>query len=89
MAFDYKKDYKAYRDERRAYESKNNKAYVAKIEKSFKQLEKPKLVEKPQLIDYDELFNEINFALAELEVIKKSLLKSKTKITKLLNKNNM
>ena len=85
----YKKDYKAYRDERRAYESKNNKAYVAKIEKSFKQLEKPKLVEKPQLIDYDELFEEINFALAELEVIKKSLLKSKTKITKLLNKNNM
>lgn len=79
----YKKDYKAYRDERRAYESKKPVSEKPKI------VEKTKPVGKPQLIDYDELFEEINFALAELEVIKKSLLKSKTKITKLLNKNNM
>ena len=31
-----------------------------------------------------ELFEEINFALGELEVIKKSLLKAKTKISKLV-----
>ena len=79
----YKREYAAYRSERMVYESKNNVEYTKKLDESFAQLE-AKPVEKPQLIDYDELFAEINFALGELEVIKKSLLKAKTKISKLV-----
>ena len=79
----YKREYVTYRSERMVYESKNGVEYVEKINRSFEQLEKT----QPKPVDNAELKNalsEIDFALAEIEVIKKSLLATKAKISKLV-----
>ena len=82
----YKKDYKAYRDERRAYESKNNKAYVAKIEKSFKQLENVKPAEPKPSAELLSALAYVTSALTQVDTLKQNLLKIQAEIEILIKK---
>lgn len=82
----YKKDYKAYRDERRGYETKNNKAYVAKIEKSFKQLENVKPAEPKPSAELLSALAYVTSALTEVDALKKNLLKIQAEIETLIKK---
>ena len=76
----YKKDYEAYRSERMAYEAKNNAEYVAKIDKSFEQLEKA--TEKPDVTGLLEALKYIDVTIAEVDKIKINLLGIKAQIKK-------
>ena len=76
----YKKDYEAYRSERMEYEAKNNTEYVAKIDKSFEQLEK--MVEKPDVTGLLEAIKYVDATIAEVDKIKINLLGIKAQIKK-------
>ena len=76
----YKKDYEAYRSERMEYEAKNNTEYVAKIDKSFEQLEK--VVEKPDVSGLLEALKYVDVAISEVDKIKVNLLGIKAQIQK-------
>ena len=76
----YKKDYEAYRSERMAYEAKNNAEYVAKIDKSFEQLEKA--TEKPDVTGLLEALKYVDATIAEVDKIKINLLGIKAQIKK-------
>ena len=76
----YKKDYEAYRSERMAYEAKNNAEYVAKIDKSFEQIEK--VVEKPDITGLLEALKYVDVAISEVDKMKVNLLGIKAQITK-------
>lgn len=76
----YKKDYEAYRSERMEYEAKNNAEYVAKIDKSFEQLEKA--TEKPDVSGLLEALKYVDATIAEVDKIKINLLGIKAQIQK-------
>ena len=76
----YKKDYEAYRSERMEYEAKNNAEYVAKIDKTFEQIEK--VVEKPDVTGLLEALKYVDVAISEVDKIKVNLLGIKAQIQK-------
>lgn len=77
----YKKDYEAYRSERMEYEAKNNAEYVAKIDKSFEQLEKV-AEPKPDVTGLLEALKYVDVAISEVDKIKVNLLGIKAQIQK-------
>ena len=77
----YKKDYEAYRSERMEYEAKNNAEYVAKIDKSFEQLEKV-AEPKPDVTGLLEALKYVDIAISEVDKIKVNLLGIKAQIQK-------
>lgn len=82
----YKKDYKAYRDERRGCETKNNKDYVTKIEKSFKQLENVKPAEPKPSAELLSALAYVTSALTQVDTLKQNLLKIQAEIETLIKK---
>lgn len=80
----YKKIYDAYRAERMEYEAQHNKNYVAKIDESFKQIEKT--VEKPDVSGLLEALKYVNKAISEVDRVKVNLLGIKAQIQKFVKK---
>ncbi len=77
----YKKDYDAYRSERMEYEAKNNAEYVAKIDKTFEQIEKV-AEPKPDVTGLLEALKYVDVAISEVDKIKVNLLGIKAQIQK-------